>query len=335
MALQKIAHELGKNRRRILGMPQPSSSVDYYPFKVYFPAPSSSNVYNYGTIFDSGGNPSVIQINAKVPTNLPATVNPNTDGWRFLNVRGGYFYYRGLYSLIASGDGFLSEPQYFLFPDPGGIDGALQGSDWVAPNFPRLPQSWDAQSGTSVVYPLFTNGSPIIIDGVWTGETELTYAIYLDVPPENASTGMQTIQIKGLRMDTLSSPPYISFPFKIPIAYVSSGELGVGFNSLVINQVQFGHIALQYGTGLFDFQNIAAPVNGDTICGPACYRGNWTADPITSQAFYPGDFVAINQTLSFGGSVGNKTNRQLWMQTAVGFTSNPATDPDWVQIGGL
>lgn len=344
-SLAKLTKELGKNRRRIIGMPQAKSTpyVDYYPFKVYFPDPNNANVlessgFAYGTIFDSSGNPNAIRIDSTQPTNLPVTVNPNTDGWRFVNVRGGYFYYRGQYTVISPVFGFLSEPQYQIYPDPGGIDGPMNGTDWVAPCYPGLEQSWDTQTGVSqsnyIPIGVIKNGCPVIIDGAWDGQSDLNYLIWLDIPPDNPDTGFQLIQIKAVRANTVADFPYVAFPYSIPIAYINK-PLGSPSYNLLINQIQFGHVALQYGVGLFDSQNIAAPVNGDTVCGPCVYRGNWSTDPIKSMAFYPGDFVVVNQSINFGGSVGIKTNRQMWMQTIVGFTSDPATDPDWIQIGGL
>ena len=342
MALQKIAHELGKNRRRVLGMPQPTvDTAAYFPFKVYQPdPPSSAGIVSagktYGTIFDNFGNSSVIAIDATVPTNLPTTVNPGTDGWRFLSVRGGYFYYRGLYSLFPSGSGYLSSEQYHIYPDPGGIDGVTIGSDWVAPNYPALEQPFDSQSKVSLWNTFFsTDGSPIIINGTWNGSTQILFAIWLDVPPETPSTGFGPVQLKAMRFDAgYGTLPTIGFPFKIPIAYISTGIFNTAY-SYTINQIQWGHIALQYGAGLYDYSNPGSPVSTDPICGPLLPRGNWSTDAITSQAFYPGDIVIINQTLNFGGSVGSKTNRQLWMMTQTGFTANPATDPNWVQIAGL
>ena len=323
-------------------MPQPTvDTTAYFPFKVYQPDPSNSNGIasggvTYGTIFDNDGNSSLIAIDATVPTNLPTTVNPGTDGWRFLNVRGGYFYYRGLHSLFPSGSGYLSSEQYHIYPDPGGIDGPTIGSDWIAPNYPAYEQPFDSQSKVSLSYPFFsTDVSPIIINGTWDGSTQILFAIWLDVPPENPSSGFGPVQLKCMRFDAgYGTLPTIGFPFKIPIAYVSTGEFTTGY-ALTINQVQWGHIALQYGSGLYDFSNPGSPSTSDPICGPLIPRGNWSTDTITSQAFYPGDIVIINQTLAFGGSVGNKTNRQIWMMTNTGFTTNPATDPNWVQIGGL
>ena len=347
-ALERMQRQINQARRRILGMPQTPATTftDYYPFKIYLPpGPQYINsTPQLGTIFNSPAfkRPSTLirQCRQISPAHRQRSIH-STDGWRFIAVRSGYVYYRNYFSSTISGGG--ASIASYNYADATIVE---QGTDWIQPGTGSGLYQFDTQTSVSLANNNFAfpslSGAPVIMDGVVDLNGQFLYLLYLEIIPDGGTgiggVGGFLASVKGRRISTASGAGYANpimpgfSPYIIPIGVVS--VLGGG-SVIDIDQIQYGHVALQYGGGMFDANNPNTPVSTDFICGPMLYRGIWTGGSISSQIFYPGDVVQVTENINFGGSVGNRTNYTLWMQRNVGFTSDPTTDPSWFQVTGL
>lgn len=338
-ALVSIQQQLNKLKRRQTGYSQQVQNG--YPFRVY---PSTQNTINQGLIFDASGNSSPIAIDSTIPTNLPITVNPITDAWRFFNVRSGYVNFRPYYSIVTSG-GSVSGLLGNLVDNYSVTLNVADGTDNIDPNiFPFL--QFDSSSVVAQQLAPFQDVSPLIINGDYDSNSQIFFFIWIEITPDIDSSSGFSAAIKAHRWSnaggaftTQMMPEYS--PFVIPIANISAMPPPAPAHTMFVNQIQFGHIALRYGQGMYDFTHPDTPSHSEDICSPANYRGDWDNDPITDQVFYPGDFVKIKSEIDFSASGGivitpNKiTSKNLWMQTSLGFTTDPTTDPTWTQISGV
>lgn len=265
----------------------------FHPFKIY--QPNKSSLPPTGLIFDSSGNPSSIAIDQTVPTNLPTTVNPKTDWWRFWAVRNGIVEYRQIYETILQFDINQNWPVTNNFAVQIDIanfnrDNGCGGTDGACPFFGNIyietGLEYDDPT-TSIQGQSEADGfsSVLIIDGDVDSNGIIDFFIYINIyqPP---TPGDYNITIAGQR-NYSNSPLQIRSPNIIPVGFVFSNalsEVSAAENpyNMIVEQILFGHAVNRYTPG--------ALIN----------RGDWTADSLSGQYFYPNDIVT-NGSFSSGG----------------------------------
>jgi hypothetical protein len=338
--------EIAKLRRRVLTPPQTQQTFEeFHPFKIY--QPDTNLLATTGTTFDISGNPLSIAIDSTVPTNLPTTVNPTTDGWRIWAVRTGRVSARGStfisydYQLWIPGNNSITNDSDFASTfEVAGCDGIAIG------NQNGLPYEFD---------PALVSGyqiSPIVLPFNFDSFGLYSIALWVQIDMINL-----TAQLKATRYNTLSGYasafPQASDGSFVPIGAITSlgynyYQSGANPKALTAFQIQYGNAINRYGM----FQNNQGNTSGDGLVFSASinYRGDFLNDVgLSSFAFYPGDVVKIQKeidltatstggittTINTGGATNKLFPQELWMMTAVGFTSDPTTDPNWVKISGL
>jgi hypothetical protein len=363
ITLQKVMRELAKQRRKPLGGFVPQEIPEpFYPFKIY--QPDISTLASMGWTFDINGNPTAINIDATVPTNLPTTINPNTDGWRIWAVREGMVSCRGSQYISFDYQHWLpglsatttASDFSFTFEVSEGCDGIGIGSNSVG-----TPYDYDPVTDFSLNAPVQV--TPIVLPFNFDSSGLYSIALWLQIDMVNGGAVLM-----GTRYQTLAGATN-AFPQPTDSSYVPIGSItSLGYNfyanggnpeSLTAYQIQFGNVLSRYGL----FQNNLGNTNLDGLLYSATlnYRGDFLNDDgLADNAFYPGDVVKIEQEIDVtataastggitttvtielnGNAVGapgaspNLFVEQLWMMTTTGFTSDPTTDPNWVLISGI
>lgn len=347
----------------IYEIPPQVDKENFYPFKIY--KPDFSLLTPQGNTFDDSGNPVAINIDSTVPTNLPTTVNPKTDGWRIWAVR------TGMVSL-RSYEFAQTDVQFFF---PGGSGSAQvnlsdfstsfevsSGCDGIGIGFQQgLPYDFDPADGTAQAPVSIT---PIVINADPDEFGLYGFALFLKTTSVFAPEANTPATLMGLSYDAhfggelvFPTPTDSSF---IPIGVISS--LGWGFYNgqgnpkyLTAYQIQYGNVINRYGIFENNFDdeqlNYSANLN---------FRGNWQTDLIVNSCFYPGDLIQYQRELDFTATstvnapgVGTVTTTvvitdpdaeetgaslfvtELYMATVVGFTDDPTFDPNFVKISGV
>ena len=323
----------------------------FYPFKIY--KPDFSTLSSTGWTFDALGNPVSIAINSTIPTNLPTTINPTTDGWRIWAIRTG--------RVSARGSFFVSYDLQFWVPGISGttIDSSFSVNFEIKDGCDSIGMSWS--SGFPYDYnPIGTIAkiTPIVLPYFFDASSLYSIALWIKVDFEN-----QSAEIMGTRYQTLAGygtafpdPPDSSY---IPLGAITS--LGPDFYSsggdptkLTAYNIREGNIADRYGL----FQNNLGNtlLSGLLYSAGLNYRGDFLNDTdMDLNAYYPGDVVKIERQINLtatstggintsvkatdaSGSEGNSSSlfaQSLYMMTVAGFTTDPTTDPNWVKITGL
>ena len=339
-AVSQTNRQVQLQGRRILGMaPQNvSPTPEYYPFKIY--KPDLSLILTQGTTFDDDGNPILIQIDYTVPTNLPTTINPNTDGWRIWAMREGLVSSRATYGVqnIVPGSTFLAVgPDFSNMYEPTGAGGAGEGDmgfDFlgldrigIASNGYGTPFDYDPSKnpqfdGTSLPAPLAI--WPFIIPGDADSSGLYSFALWIksDLTARGNPTDEFGAQLMGKRYETLGADdantpfPEITDNTTIPIGFLSS--LGVNYavtiftdpTALTAYNIQKGDFIAKYGS--WKNNTIAHPTTTQLhLSGTLNYRGDFLHDlNLQDSIFYPGDVVKIESviTVSANSSGGISTS---------------------------
>jgi hypothetical protein len=371
-AIEKLQREIGRLRHRQPGYLIPSPTGPY-PFKIYQTSLSDyqnqSGTPNIGTIFDSSGTPTAINIDSTVPTNFgssPPTVNPNTDYWRLWMVRSGFCEIRPYYSSIVS---LLGETFEAIQSING--DFALQqfvtiGTDQTS------PFSTDLNSGVPNGGTLVINGGP---DPLNNG---IGFGIWIEILPDTSYMEYPVVSVKGARFSDeqddvwmpANQPGYT--PFVIPIGVViSSGGLDNPSNPQNVIPVQliFDSPVNRFGNGMTPAlvessgqNNVGGPPIQSALYttpafGPLQYRGDWNLNNsvLQHQIFYPGDLLYNSAdssvptlTISVGSLDGTQTFyggatvTSQYISVAVcfiyppgGSSHSPYANPDFILAGSF
>ena len=340
--LQKTVREISKQRRKPLGgfVPQDNPQT-FYPFKIY--KPDQSWLATTGWTFNASGIPISIAINPNIPTNLPTTINPNTDMWRIWAVREGLCGVRSNSSVSFSYQFWLpgfqgttigADFSVMLECASGGCDGIGVGGNTFGLPYDFNPNDYPVQKIVPLVLPATFTGTGYqgLALSIETGEdaTRLRGKVF------NEFTDYTTVfNTEGSFGGVPGYPSAL-----VPIGVIST--LGIGFytptagnlKNLTAFNLQFGHIQNRYGM----YQSNAA--NHNHAAGALAYfttqnfRGNFLTDyGMSSAVYYPGDTVVVQKTLTIGGTPYYFQN--LWLMTNIGFTSDPTTDPNWTLASGI
>jgi hypothetical protein len=327
-----------------------------HPFRIYKPNLSSlmPNVYSQqptGVIFDSSGNPSSIAIDFTTPTNLPVTVNPTTDGWRFYAIRNGIVEVRPFY-----GSTFENPDDSSDFSGTRGMNNYAGGMDiFLKVNGMVDPPDFFCTDGItpSITNPIFSD-PPSFLDyddsttSIFVGFTGVYKSgqvlVYTGTGGDFCPIWIQILfdGIPVIRMAQGGDFPDSS-PLVIPLGIIWPEPPGVDAKESVV-QILSGHIIGRWQPGMY---SDGEPSDDAPLPGALTWRGNWQMDDITDQMFYPGDVISAtsagsttvskNYTISGGGG-GNVTvnlnylTTGLYMMTGIGFTSDPTTDPNFISI---
>ena len=323
----------------IYEIPAQQEYSSFYPFKIY--KPKTTWLSTTGWIFDTLGVPHGIAINSNIPTNLPTTINPTTDGWRIWAVREGLcgvrsnsqasFYYQYWFP-GSSGTTVGADFSVMLECSYGGCDGVGVGNNSYGFPYDFNPDDY----GLCKVI-------PIVLPANFTGALGQSFCLSIE-------TGEAATRLRGRVANNISEyntlfntegsfggvPGYPSA--LVPIGVIST----LGFNlfksqgaakSLTAFNLQFGHIQNRYGM----FQSNAA--NHTHAAGPLSYyltknfRGNFLTDyGMSSACYYPGDSVIVEKAVVISGTTIYYQN--IWTMTNIGFTSDPTTDPNWFLESG-
>ena len=328
---------INKLRRRITSPPlTPTSPPEtFFPFKIYQPTLAQISQFTNGICFldPSSGAQSSIAIDATRPTNLPVTVNPNTDAWRFFAVRSGIVEIRPNYTLLEMGNGFGSNLPYYSglgdwITDPnnwGWRYYVSSGTDFVSP-----PADYQFDDNSGVM-----NSPPLVFTGTLnTPEANNFYpwwfALWIAITPDTSDASLPTVQIAGCcanQNDYGANFPALPFPNSnpniIPIGWVNlltSDPLGqeiiidgVDWGTNYINQEIFDHQVNLYPKGNGNNSGFSSALN---LRGSVYYpTTTYSPSDLASQVAYPGDVVVLN---SFEG----KNWMYLWNQSPM-FINTP------------
>lgn len=366
----KVEHTTRGIRLHAKFPPIPAQNVPeaFYPFRIY--KPKKEWLATSGWTFQSYGAPVAIAINPNVPTNLPHTINPNTDMWRIWAVRTG---------LIGANRGtyFVSFDEEFFFP---GLPMSVEGQDFsvitevgdgcdrfgvssqTGTPYDANPDDYPDEKVVPIVLPS-NFGQPI------TNFTPLNgLAISVLVPQDGSPITLWGVVFNNLtQYNNVFSPP-ASGDRLFPIGVIDAlgydwyhHASGDNAEPTAYN-LQFGNITNLFGV----FQNNQGnSFSTDLILSlTKNYRGDFLNDPIQFLAFYPGDCVKIQSQIDLSassistvhapgtGTVTTDTSisatdaetsesgsslfvQNIYMMTAIGFTSDPTTDPNWVKISGI
>ena len=328
----------------ILKQPVPSFTQvpGMHPFRIY--KPNLSALPTTGLIFDMDGNPSSIAIDSTAPTNLPTTVNPGTDAWRFWAVRNGLVQYRSFYTGV--GETIFDIFDWNAF---GGSESTC-GTDGITPFQNVDYHQFPYDESTTIVLPSgepypHKHGNVLVLNGSFDDVASNGFGLWIKIEPDGdgVTVGISVIGqlLTGGETDIVASS------FIIPIGKII-GDLGYfsdngTWGDLITQQFLFDHVLNRYPIGMF---SNGKPLITDTLPGASIYRGDWDNDDIQDQIFYGGDFIQVRQEIDFSASSSGGINttitpnkiysKQLWMMIGeAGFTTDPTTDPDWIQIGGI
>jgi len=361
---QIVSAELRK-RRRVLTPPAAITQTDtFFPFKIY--QPDLSQIADFGYILDNQieNLRNFTAIDSTVPTNLPTTINPITDGWRIWAIRDGMYSARNFESVNFQDVVIEQPPTRSTFNIPMS-DFSMSGNtgDGAGDLTDAQGLDYDIPSGE---YPQTNPVIPIILSGEPDSIGFYSFSIWLAINSTfDFSFGAQ---ICGQQFDTATGtasafpePPYgftgspdtyqgelTVFPIGI-ISTVSASNPSNVPTQLSAIQIQLGNCFSQYGE-----VNLAEFTSDDgaaTVYSAGLnYRGDFLNDPNLSQeVFYPGDVVRIQKAISIAasssGGITTSINingggdtvyaQNLYLMTTIGFTTDPTTDSNWTLISGV
>lgn len=339
--------------RRILGMgPQNvAQNVQYGPFAVYKPVQLVINPITPYLTFDTDGNPVAGFFDSTVPTNLPTTCNPTTDGWRIFAMRDGLVSARGFNSILFEEQNWSpTVSQQFNIPladfsttiSNSSAEVGQPTTDFVGFDYDIDPNDPSQNTNADVIC--------LVLPGTVDVHGDFNFALWLQVDPNNFWFNVMAKQFSVGDADIFPNPTDSTAP---PIAIISSIQSQMVSNAtttnLAIYQIQFGHVFNH--VGYFSNQIFNDPPNLNQLAynSTVNFKGNWNNDGITLTAFFPGDVVTKQHEIDFAVSSGTITitdtvgggpttklyAQELWMSTVPGFTTDPSTDPDWFLYNGI
>ena len=352
MAISGILQNLGRLRKRILpGTPTVTIPEPMHPFKIYQPDLSSfSNdpqIYQdqgpkRAIYYGADGLPVLVPIDPTKPTNLPITVNPNTDAWRLWAVRNGMIERRSLYYPALTTEPSNNYAQLINIYDMNqvGFWGSLLGT-----NCRTRMSGTDGLGGYK--YETANDFDDPTTQIAWEGDvfvlgdnaTNLTQGFFfIEIMPEfypipsgTAYLNAGLISVKYVQgIGQPSDSPNI-----IPVGFVDGNAKYGCFAS----QYLFDHLVNRYPVGNMFTGDGSAPASRQMIPGGAIYRGCWQTDAdLVNQYFYPGDVIYYTPdtttTITKSG-VSLVLSKSYWlMATAVVKPAGePFGDPSFLIIG--
>jgi len=292
-----------------------------FPFRIYKPNPLPPDGTAV-TTFDSNGAQVAAVVSRLVATDFTAstpTINPNTDAWRFWNVRTGLVEVRPYFSVAP-------DLWYSNWTNYSEVLDVWLGTDDVEPTG---EPSMAFDDPTTVAQ---SGGTTLIIPGTPASGEGIEFSLWIQIVPDVDEYDVPTISIMGKTFfaNGIYSDPFPdNSPFVIPIGFIFTTFYGIipiaDVTDLTVSQLTFNHIVNRWAIGMF----------GDGGIGALSYRGDWDVDDIQDMVFYPGDVIRKYVTVNAGG---NATYyfpaRNLYMSNAVCFTDDPTTDGNFTWIAG-
>jgi hypothetical protein len=311
--------------------------IPMHPFKIYQPTKYVTNLGSIirpatGLVFDSAGALTQCAINSAVPTNLPTTVNPTTDGWRLWAVRNGRVEIRPYYSQATNPandinhsmvNNYSQNIDIFVqsLSDPAHSSSwntRRSGTDGVCPD---LYQLLTYQDTTTEIQPF---GDVLVLTGSESSSRQ--YLFYIEITPDTPTT-LQVSKIKYFVPDASVNGgawmPAFS-PLVIPIGILTFES---GSTTSIVQLLQ-DHCLNRYPVGMYSKIQLVAKQSIPSGC---IYRGCWQTDAdLVNQYFYPGDVIYWNPgtstTITKSGVSLKLFKSAYYMAVKNSKTSDPSTD---------